>query len=292
MGFKIIQLKQRTPEWLEYRRTRIGGSDAPAYMNESPFKTPLQLYMDKVFGADRSATPAMRRGNDLEPAALEWFNFRMSPPYFTPLVIESTEHEGFMASLDGLRHVNDGVEICEIKCPGEIDHLEALAGIVPAKYRAQLDHNLLVSGAKICWYVSYDGLDGVVLPYKYDPMREAAIIAKGRAFLDCIRTKTPPPSSDRDVTEIIDPEANELAKKYIEVCNEIEMLEKQRDLLKQDLLEYTEGDRTNIGPLMISRFDRKGLIDYSKIPVLQSMNLDPYRKPSSTTWKITVKSEE
>jgi len=54
-------------EWLKRRRQGIGGSDVAAILGLSPWKTPLDVYYDKV-GApnDQPETEAMRIGTELE----------------------------------------------------------------------------------------------------------------------------------------------------------------------------------------------------------------------------------
>ena len=44
---------QGTPEWLEFRRTMVMASDSPVIMGVSPWKTPLQLYHEKVNGTQQ-----------------------------------------------------------------------------------------------------------------------------------------------------------------------------------------------------------------------------------------------
>ncbi len=59
-------MQQNTPEWLEYRKTKIGASDAPILMNCSPWSSPYDLWMEKKgMKAPKKMTPAMQRGIDL-----------------------------------------------------------------------------------------------------------------------------------------------------------------------------------------------------------------------------------
>jgi len=55
-------------EWLAARRTGIGGSDIAPILGLSPWRTPLDVYKDKVEGADQPETEAMRWGIILEDA--------------------------------------------------------------------------------------------------------------------------------------------------------------------------------------------------------------------------------
>ena len=58
-------------QWLAERRKGIGGSDIAALLGISPFKTPVDLWMDKTGRADPVPdNPAMRLGRELEPAVL------------------------------------------------------------------------------------------------------------------------------------------------------------------------------------------------------------------------------
>ena len=67
-------MQQNTEEWLEFRRDKIGASDAPIIMGKSPWKTPHQLWEEKI-GVRTSSyeTAAMRRGKDLESEARKHF---------------------------------------------------------------------------------------------------------------------------------------------------------------------------------------------------------------------------
>lgn len=58
------------PEWLEYRRKGLGGSDAAAVLGVSPFRTARDLYYDKtgVVTADNQENwVALEIGNLLNP---------------------------------------------------------------------------------------------------------------------------------------------------------------------------------------------------------------------------------
>jgi len=53
-------------EWLAARRTGIGGSDIAAILGLSPWRTPLDVYLDKVDGREAPETEPMRWGRLLE----------------------------------------------------------------------------------------------------------------------------------------------------------------------------------------------------------------------------------
>lgn len=63
-----------SPEWLEARRTRIGGSDIAAVMGLSPWQSRWQLWHHKR-GLDdgQSSSALLEAGHYVEPAAAAWY---------------------------------------------------------------------------------------------------------------------------------------------------------------------------------------------------------------------------
>ena len=114
------ELKQRTPEWLKFRSSKIGASDIAIIMGISPWKKPYDLWLEKLgFDQETKTNRFIERGNNLEYNALKRFNeeFRCQ---CIPSVIVHPKHEFFMASFDGL-DAEKKISI-EIKCPGITSH--------------------------------------------------------------------------------------------------------------------------------------------------------------------------
>ena len=100
------------------------------------------------------------------------------------------QHTSLMTgcSLDG---DIDGFEgILEIKCPKSTTHVSYLrAGTIPTEYLGQLRHNLWISGAKWCDFVSYDdrlpeGLDWFRIRLYADAADLPGYEAEALRFLD------------------------------------------------------------------------------------------------------------
>lgn len=97
---------------------------------------------------------AMQRGIDAEPLAFAAYEAH------TGQVVQRSgflQHADLMAgcSLDG--HVGNFGGIIELKCPKSSTHLKYLRGkVAPADYMPQLIHNLWVTGAAWCDFVSFD----------------------------------------------------------------------------------------------------------------------------------------
>ena len=148
-------------QWLEWRRQGIGSSDAAAIMGVSPWKTPLQVWEDKVLGtSEQLENSAMTRGKELEEPARQLFEKMMDVVVF-PQNIVNPQTSWLRASLDGLDP--DGKVMVEIKCPNKEDHLAAVGKRIPEKYYPQCQHQLAVTGLDGMYYFSFDGSKGIVV---------------------------------------------------------------------------------------------------------------------------------
>lgn len=123
----------------------------------------LQLVCERLTGQlqeDVFINAAMQRGIDCEPLAFAAYESR------TGQMVQRTgflASEDFMAgcSLDGHVGSYDGHAtfegLIELKCPKSATHLKYLrAGEMPAEHRPQVLHNLWITGAQWCDFVSFD----------------------------------------------------------------------------------------------------------------------------------------
>jgi hypothetical protein len=116
-----------------------------------------QLVVERLTGQlqeDAFVSKDMQRGTDLEPAARDAYERATGHFVQATGFLSSTEYLAG-CSLDG--HIGDFEGILELKCPKSATHLRYLrAGVVPSDYVPQITHNLWVSGARWCDFVSYD----------------------------------------------------------------------------------------------------------------------------------------
>jgi predicted phage-related endonuclease len=164
MRFTVINAPQRSPEWFTARLGRLTGSAAADMLSaiksgEAAARRDLRtrLVCERLTGLpqeDAYTNAAMQRGIDCEPLALAAYEAQSGH------LVQAT---GFLSSpdlmigcsLDG--HVGNFVGIVEAKCPKSSTHLRYLhTGGVPAEYLPQIRHNLCVTGAEWCDFVSWD----------------------------------------------------------------------------------------------------------------------------------------
>lgn len=172
---RIVDAEQRSAEWYAARAGRMTGSraaDAFARLKggaeaASRRDYRLQLAVERLTGTPMESgyiNAEMQRGIDMEPAARGRYEMETGNLVRqTGFVIGDNEWTG--CSLDG--DVDGFAGIVEFKCPKSTTHIGYLqSGDLPATYRAQVTHNLWVTGAQWCDFCSFDdrlpaGLDWV-----------------------------------------------------------------------------------------------------------------------------------
>jgi predicted phage-related endonuclease len=160
----IIDAPQRSEQWYAARAGRLTGSSASDMLatiksGEAAARRDLRtrLVVERLTGQyqdDGFINAAMQWGLDKEAEAYDAYEVHSRN------LVRRTgflAHDDLMAgcSLDG--DVDDFAGILEIKCPMSATHFGYLkAGTVPSKHMPQILHNLWITGAQWCDFVSYD----------------------------------------------------------------------------------------------------------------------------------------
>lgn len=151
-------LTQNSQDWLTWRATGIGASDANAiagYWNDYE-----RLWTGKV-GQRRGepqkkfAGKALEWGHLYEPAARDLYT-DLTGIRATPVCCTHDDLTWVKASLDGW---NDDLKlVVEIKCPYTNHRHQATVDsqAIPAYYYPQVQHQLFASGGRLTHFVSYD----------------------------------------------------------------------------------------------------------------------------------------
>jgi putative phage-type endonuclease len=172
-------MMQGSPEWLALRKTKITATDIPIILGENKWKTPVELYLQKIDPFfQETENDAMRRGTQLEPFARELFSIETGIETKPQVVIK----DWAMASLDGLSECKRFA--VEIKCPGKKYHDMAKENVVPLHYYGQLQHQMFVCDLDSIYYYSFDGLEGVTIKLLRSDTYTKRLIEKGKLFYD------------------------------------------------------------------------------------------------------------
>ena len=156
---------QGTPEWLQARATVITASNFTKVMSKgrgsAPSKTRLTYMIEKATEvltgnpvSNGFQDDAMKRGNELEPDARQFYTMLSGNPVDESGLIYLNELKRIGASVDGLVG-DDG--LVEIKCPSLGVHVGYLLdGVMPAAYVKQVQGQMWITGRAWCDFISYN----------------------------------------------------------------------------------------------------------------------------------------
>jgi putative phage-type endonuclease len=180
-------------QWHAERRRGVGGSDSAAIAGLSPWKTELQVYMEKIGEvADTEETPDMRRGTLLEPAIRQMYADETGRQVILPTKPFVNSHFRFVrANLDGLT-TNDIILECKTSRnrsgwgePGTSD--------IPVAYLCQVQHNMLASQKPRCDVaVLFGDFEFSIYPIEADIEFQELLLEQEAAFWECVQKRIPP----------------------------------------------------------------------------------------------------
>lgn len=274
-------------KWAEIRRTLITATDMTVLMGVHKWgKTPRVLYDQKMSGLGDIVTPSMERGLYLEVPAREVFQ-EITGHKVSPRFIISDDYVWAGASLDGY---NDEGVIVELKCSGKEDHEAALKGEVPAHYYPQIQWQMVVTGQKESYYMSYHpGQEHptAIVRCSLDEEYAKVMITKGLEFLECLKNEMPPGATDDDYIFIDDEDFLEKEKIMDGLLQKQGCIKEEISSLRAYLLRRCDAHKSKGNFLNFTPYLKKGTIDLSKIPELKGVDLEPYRKPPKASWRVT-----
>lgn len=286
----MSELEQGSTEWLAMRQRYIGASDSPILMGVNKFKlpdgrykTPYLLWKEKL-GLEKFnfSTSATNYGKMMEDPAREEY-IRLTGINMRPAVVFHPEIKYLMSSLDGIS--DDGDLALEIKNCCQEDHDVARRGEVPLHYYPQVQHQLVCTGHDIMHYFSMHKGEGILVIVQRDDDYIKKMLKKQAEFWDCVQNLKEPELTDLDFKEMsLDWE--EKAHMLWELQESVRINEKLISELKEELICLSAGVNSRSGLYRMICSTRKGSIDYSSIPELKNINIENYRKPSSTIWSL------
>lgn len=282
----IINLKQGSAEWLAHRQQYRNASETPAVMGASPWVTLYQLWELRTGRREQEVNYAMRRGIEMEPAARAAYEAQTGH-VMQPLVLVDGDYS---ASLDGITF--DGSQIVEIKVPlkGADSHLwkQASENIVPRHYWLQVQHQLMVSGAEQAALYVFNGDAGIAMEILPEAEAFDRIRAAWDAFMAHIESDSPPELTDRDKQVRDDTAWLEAAAEYKQSKALLDDAKTRLDNAKSALMAMAEHPSVTGAGVTVTRFFRKGSIDYRKAAADAGLDMEVYRKPGADDVRVTV----
>lgn len=259
-------------EWLALRRQFIGGSDIAAICGLNPWKTPLQVWLEKKGRSVEWTSEKAELGHKLEPIIREMYEQKEGRKIILPSVIYSSGIAG--ASTDGIillsdvshldTHIDDPCKtwdgVFEAKHPGWRQAYRWENNQTPEEYRCQ-----------VVWYMGILGLEWADIAAliggddwqtrRIDFDAELFGLMRQRAeqwWRDYIQGNTEPPAEAQDnevltqlhrpdpaLTVDLAPEDSYTVLTYCTLDDQIKKLEEEKEkcaaILKQKMIGYSQG---------------------------------------------------
>lgn len=200
-------------EWLELRRTGIGGSDCAAALGMSKWQSQLGLWLDKTGqGTPTEETESMYWGKIFENILRTEFSKRTGKKAEScPFMFQSVEYPFMLADLDGIVREPDGsTSIIEIKTANAFAVNDWVDG-VPVQYYLQVQHYMATVDLKKTYLcVLLGGCEFKIHEIEYDEGTIKNIIALESDFWQKVVNKIQPEpdSQSADALNQLYPQAN------------------------------------------------------------------------------------
>ena len=277
-------------EYWDFRKNRIGASDASIILgvskwktNDGRIKTPRLLWQEKLglssMDCDNAAT---RYGKAMEQPAREVYE-SMVGELFTPEPIENEKYPHLMVSLDGLNVTDD--RAVEIKNCSAEDHKLAKEGKVPAKYYPQVQMQIMVTELPFIDYFSFHKGEGVIVKVDRDDEYISEMSKKLDRFWEYVENLKEPPLTEDDFIEKGD-DWHQIAEKLYDIKEKKKELCLQEKELEKQLKSLSDNKNAASKEFRYVCSTSIGAIDYNLIPELLNRDLSEYRKDPITRWTL------
>lgn len=244
-------------EWLELRKTGIGGSDAGAILGVNPYRGAYGVWADKLGRLEETEdNEAMRQGRDLEDYVARRFAEKTGLGVRRERrMLRSASHDFMLADID--RRITGKPEGLECKTSKDLRLGRYKNGEYPIEYYAQCLHYLAVTGWER-WHLAVlvYGTDLLTFTIERGDVEDdiaALIDAEARFWRDNVRKKIAPmpdglestkkallavhPIADEGAEVDATPEAEGLMAELIDVKAKIKAFEKREDELANRIKE-------------------------------------------------------
>jgi putative phage-type endonuclease len=251
-------------DWLAWRQRGIGGSDVAAICGISPYKSAIQVYLEKLgLAEDQEENQAMRWGKLLEPVIADEFSRQTGLPVVpVNAILQHPEYDWALANVDRLI-VADGLSAGPegLMVPGDTGILEVkntsayLAkaweeGEVPQYYITQLQWYLWVLGLQWGYFAPLIGGNKLLTDKRMDIDLELVepMLKICGDFWQMVQLRTPPApdggAASTEALKMLYPHAKAGSIVALADVSEDDIRELER--LKEELKEFERAKQYEI----------------------------------------------
>lgn len=265
-------------EWLALRRKGIGGSDVPAILGQSPWRTPLDVYLDKLGQAEETPmNDRMQAGIYLEPVVAQMFidEHPELEVWKDDYMRAHKEYDFMLANTDRLvRDERGRVGVLEIKTTSSWAQ-KTWDEDVPMYYYLQLQHYINIMDAEYGYLaILVDGYDYVSYYFERDDAWIGTIEVACIDFWNNHVLETDPPDAvnEEDIKNLYPKEIEgareadaldlQLIAEYIEAKNMAKQFNDKKKQLTIDLKKLIgDSEALAVGDTVVATFksDSRGV---------------------------------
>ncbi|HIL20745.1 MAG TPA: hypothetical protein EYG22_03945 [Candidatus Thioglobus sp.] len=283
---------QGSVAWHEQRIGRVTGSRCGAILGLNPYSKPKDVLREMIrehFNVERefAGNEATEWGNTHEQSAINAYESKTGNMVIEHGLIAHPEHAWIGYSPDGS---TASEALIECKCPFS----RKIPDEIPAHYYAQVQLGMEVMNLETCDFV-YWIPDGVrVTPVDRDRAWFAKALPKLREFFDEYQAALAEP------TEHLEPLVKDMTENVewldavaaFKIARQMAVATAAREAdCRSELIRLANNKSAKGGGLTLTKVDRVGSIDYSKVPQLTGVDLSEYRKKGSSSFRICVDNE-
>ncbi len=291
-------MQQNSTNWHQWRHKGIGSSDAPIIMRVSPYKSPFQLWNEKIKKEpppeDNKKEFIFAKGHRLEKIARADFELQMGME-FPATTAERKDCDYIKASLDGWNQKQK--EVAEIKYVGEKYYNECNnVADIKIDHFVQIQHQFIVTDAKCIHYIIYnDKIDSTKIIKVYPDVEFCKdLLIQEVAFWELVQKKKAPEFSDLDFKKSKSKSLYQLCVDYEEANNKAKLFQSQAKDCYKEIQSTIKHNRIMCFDFKITEFETRGSIKYSTIPEIKNLPkdyLEGFRGKSSKKLKITLQAK-
>lgn len=276
-------MEQRSKEWFDSRVGKITGSKISAILDISPFtkkKDVLREMVREYHGAEREfeGNHVTQWGVDHESVAINAYEIKTG---------HLVQEEGIIHHENGwLSYSPDGVvgkKLIEVKCP----YSKKIPDEVPDHYLAQVQCGMYVMGLDDCDFVYWTPAEFKIFHVKKSERWADVVVPKLKEFHDLYLSELDNPEHLEDkILERDDSDWKKAVNYWRMSKNSLDLAKDQEAEARKKLIELSDGKTSEGNGVRVTVAERKGSIQYKKIPALEGVNLEDYRAKSSTTFTL------
>lgn len=297
----LIQTNELThDEWLEIRRSGIGGSDAAAIAGLNPWKSAIGVWLDKT-GQDTEKfdNERMRIGRDLEDYVADRFEEATGLKVRRKnAVLQHPELDWMIANID--RFIVGVDEGLECKVTNSFAATDWKDEKIPVHYETQVHHYMAVTGASAWWIAALIGNEKVVIKRvpRDEDVIESLIKIESAFWNDFVIPKVMPapdgseaakedilkvwPESDIEVEIELDAKFDKLLQRRAELKELIDQAEVEVDQINQSIqieMKVAEAAKTPMHSITWKSRSKTG-VDSEKLKIYEPAVYNRFLKTS------------